>query len=169
MVKKLNLLHNHTIFCRVALLGSKKALNNAQWGVNNVLWSPLKIILFLWWVSYRRTFPYFKIMGLNWRCSSFVVFIMVIGTNVGVVLPWLFISPQGKLLFESTKSPFSLRETWLGLLFCFFPKENLFFPRAFSLKKLLKGFFFSSISFMEGEKNLKEISNCKPLGWNKRF
>jgi hypothetical protein len=32
------------------------------------------------------------------------------------------------------------------------------------LKKLLKGFFFSSISFMEGEKNLKEISNCKPLG-----
>ncbi len=89
------MLHNHTIFCRVALLGPKKALNNVQWGVNNVLWSPLKIILFLWWVSYRPTFPYFKIMGLNWRCSSFVVFIMVIGTNVGVVLPWPWVGHLG--------------------------------------------------------------------------
>ncbi len=80
---------------------------------------------------------------------------------------WVWFCPSYSFLLKGSCSskqlnPVFLKETWLGLPFCFFPKENLLFPKAFSLKKLFKGSFFSSISFMEGEKNLKKIKPKTP-------
>ncbi len=56
-------------------------------------------------------------------------------------------SPLNHFLLEGTCSPWQLnpllpKGTWLGLPFCFLPKESPFLLRASSLKKLHKGFFF---------------------------
>jgi hypothetical protein len=54
-------------------------------------------------------------------------------------------------------SPLLLERTWCGL-------PIVFLHEAFNLKKLPKCYFFSSISFMEKQKKLKNETNLEPFG-----
>jgi hypothetical protein len=69
-----------------------------------------------------------------------------------------------KSCFLAQLNPFLPNKTWLRLPFCLLPRENLFLPRASSLKKLAKGFFFSSILLMEEKENLRKGLNLEPFG-----